>query len=80
MTLTHHFTFEVFIHPFTLKERKIFEALPHTKCIDVAEATNVHYHGCGQNLSNFLPGNLNLGRLHTYISQFTNIGYQTILF
>ena len=29
---------------------------------------HAHYRGCGQNLSNFLPEKLNLGRLHTYKS------------
>ena len=43
---------------------------------------HVQYRGCGQNLSNFLPEKLNLGRRYEYKSLhwYEYIGYQTFFF
>ena len=49
---------------------------PTQSALIFSKQPHVHY-DCGQNLFNFLPEKLNLGRLHTYISHFTDIGHQT---
>ena len=50
---------------------------PHIKYIDIAQIPHVHYCGCGQNLSNFLPNKLNLGRLHTYTYMDSLLVYES---
>ena len=50
---------------------------PTQSALILPKQPHVHYHDCGQNLSNFFPEKLNLERLHSYISHFINIGYQT---